>query len=213
MNRDHLMGWTLPAQPLGPAIRYEAIDHDAVFEQMKLADFETKNYTPSTVQQGDARKAVHSNAETKAVVPPSAAPVFKVGSRLRTNYGNGDLVTYGYATEVTPNYRDVTGKVGTRVVWSEDGRSQVGVEFPTWDWAEFLELLSPSTTEDGWIEWRGGECPLPMGTRHELRHADVEEPWQAIVDARDLKPLSYWRVSERRGHSEITHYRILKEQQ
>lgn len=33
----------------------------------------------------------------------------------------------------------------------------------------------PAPSNDGWIEWNGGECPVPKGTLIDVRHRDGEE--------------------------------------
>lgn len=44
--------------------------------------------------------------------------------------------------------------------------------------ADRLEAKSepqPAPSNDGWIEWNGGECPVPKGTLIDVRHRDGEE--------------------------------------
>lgn len=63
--------------------------------------------------------------------------------------------------------------------------------------------IATKTDDNPWIEWRGGECPVPDGTL-----VDVRYRWTGITDrARDPREL-HW--DDRRGGT-IVAYRIHKD--
>ncbi|WAX16321.1 hypothetical protein KP591P3_00003 [Klebsiella phage KP591P3] len=65
---------------------------------------------------------------------------------------------------------------------------------------------------DGWIEWGGGECPVPRGTLVDVRYRDGEELFSLPAD--DLAPSSrdasfaFWRDSAQ--DNDIIAYRLHK---
>lgn len=55
--------------------------------------------------------------------------------------------------------------------------------------------------EDGWIEWRGGECPLPNGASHEVR-------LRCGRVVKDDEPET-WLWFHSGNHDDIVAYRII----
>lgn len=68
---------------------------------------------------------------------------------------------------------------------------------------------------DGWIEWKGGDCPVPTGTMVEVRYRDQEAipsfigPANENVDPTmfDAGP-AFWRHNE--WQCDIVAYRLVK---
>lgn len=68
---------------------------------------------------------------------------------------------------------------------------------------------------DGWIDWGGGECPVPTGTLVDVRYRDGEELFSLPAD--DLAPsgrdasFAFWRDSAQ--DNDIIAYRLHKPQE
>jgi hypothetical protein len=74
------------------------------------------------------------------------------------------------------------------------------------------DCRKPKTDAGGWIEWKGGKCPLKLGQRYEakLRTAWEDEgvfPTSTHVTENDLHPHSYWGEQEK--FRRITAYRVI----
>lgn len=65
-----------------------------------------------------------------------------------------------------------------------------------------------SDTQDGWIEWAGGECPLARGTRHQVRYRDglIGREKYAIDGARSHQ---VWAHDPETARFDITAYRVV----
>lgn len=68
---------------------------------------------------------------------------------------------------------EVTGRIGS---WMESESIHVGNPFPNWHQTilsreEYFHLY-PAPDADGWIEWRGGECPVDVGSVVDVRQSD-----------------------------------------
>ena len=73
--------------------------------------------------------------------------------------------------------------------------------------------LSPppeQTTEDGWIEWKGGECPVDGDTLVEVRCLLDGEPWdrEGADEAGWFDSLDWWKRAGSE-HCKITAYRVV----
>lgn len=66
----------------------------------------------------------------------------------------------------------------------------------------------PMTSPD-WIEWNGGECPLPVGTMHERRYRRGAVWGPAPVQPYDFNDI-IWGHSERSPDCDIIAYREVK---
>lgn len=85
---------------------------------------------------------------------------------------------------------------------------------------EFVELAvtaEPQPDADGWIEWKGGECPVAQGCRVDVRFRDGEEEFSLIalpVDG-EGRPREVRGAAKRFWHhdnhmSDIIAYRVVK---
>jgi hypothetical protein len=177
MRRDHLLGWQLPAEPLGPAIKpLQEVPKD------KFREFETMNGSLGTMPHGRmppasggasvgqtddgaltscpgmrARNAEGSPASSPPIAERPIEGVFKVGMRVKIKdsfpsdqvAGKAALL-YGQPMPNKPEWFEV----------ELDGEGKLG----RWVEARYFELLSPIAERKGeWIEWGGGECPVGRG--------------------------------------------------
>ena len=63
-------------------------------------------------------------------------------------------------------------------------------------------------TADGWIEWKGGECPVSPDTEVYWRRRSEEGKPTADME-REFKPAAYLRWSHRSASSDIIAYRVI----
>ena len=64
-----------------------------------------------------------------------------------------------------------------------------------------------SVPDGGWIEWTGGECPIPLGSLIKVQlRADSRE--EAEFDAPSFA--GEWRWEQLGGGSDIIAYRVIK---
>jgi hypothetical protein len=60
-----------------------------------------------------------------------------------------------------------------------------------------------------WIEWNGGACPVPAGTRVDVRHKDGCVHFSAIAGSPG--PACWWDHDDHEG--DITSYRLTTDEQ
>lgn len=54
--------------------------------------------------------------------------------------------------------------------------------------------------DDGWIEWHGGDCPVPAGTKVDLRFREMEDSCNVFAHV--------WSWISLGSHADIVAYRI-----
>lgn len=48
-----------------------------------------------------------------------------------------------------------------------------------------LAVQSPAADTDGWIEWAGGECPVPEGTLVDVKHRDGDFGYECLAGTQE----------------------------
>jgi hypothetical protein len=142
--RDHLLGYHEQFAPLGAPLRDPVIEID----DAKLAQvlFETRCFDPAPPTIGRA-------------VAPAGDVRFRVGDRVRHTLVGCD----GAISSIEP------AEFGQLLVkW--DDREEMHAN------PKNLELIAPEPPQvvrqpeqPEWIEWNGGECPVPPDTRVQIR--------------------------------------------
>lgn len=70
------------------------------------------------------------------------------------------------------------------------------------EFVTFTPAVESQPDADGWIEWNGGVCPVPQGTRVEIRYRDVAGTSTLWAEAAN------WETDF--GAFKITAYRVVK---
>ena len=74
-------------------------------------------------------------------------------------------------------------------------------------------LAAPHPSDDGWIPWEGGECPVTVGTRVDAKFRDGEKAYNVpagdCAEDPDSRSASDWSHME--SDYDIIAYRIAKE--
>lgn len=142
----------------------------------------------------------------RVAAPPSTEPGVK--------FKPGDKVRYISELKHMAGIERVVSAV--RENYFNGSKLVTRVEFTcgphSWDRAEHLELIEPApspeveTVGDGWIEWKGGECPIPHAKpgEYELRFSDGDEvestisvEWWELLWSKETAPETYWIVAYR----------------
>jgi hypothetical protein len=143
--------------------------------------------------------------EFKLVESVSEEPQVKVGDKVKVindaifhpSVKLGDIGT------ITRNFgnRSIEAKCET---WSHSQQGTLGEDF------ELLQESNdkPSQEEnDDWIEWNGGECPIPNDTLHEVKLRSG-----TISKDRDPQTWAWYRSEDQSYYGDIIAYRILPSQ-
>lgn len=206
MNRDHLHSWHETFAPLGAPIRNEP--KPALGRNWLLTEFETKNH--ALFSPGDVLR--YSDNKRLA------------GTFLRYEEG-GKAARYVQGGFDHIDYLEVIANDGLTVprgmvFWLRllmaDGRS---VEDAAADIAAFsvsfdapavvplsaaVPLLpGPAAGDDGWIEWRGGESPVPNSAR-------VIVVFGGTAHETSFPELLRWTWNEGGDCGDITRYRVVR---
>jgi hypothetical protein len=96
--------------------------------------------------------------------------------------------------------------------WEEREAMAEGLDVPsgafgTWasqllEAAEHPQPEPAAQEDDGWIEWEGGECPVPEGTEISVRLRDGRE-------GKDDAPQNWFWGCDQRGY-DIIAYKVIK---
>lgn len=191
--KDTRINWTLPAQPLGPAIKPQAVEKrdeiaefneqnhqfrahpDGGYEYIPEADcrqIKSRVVYAASAQRSDVQAAIDkiSGFDQYAIggfapVPaPSAAPVFKVGDRVRVTRENAGHYPIGAEGVVT--------FISGHTIYANMDNGPPGVYW-TRDW---LELAPPEAASgSGWIEHDGKSIPSLYGALIRVRFVGGSE--------------------------------------
>jgi hypothetical protein len=123
---------------------------------------------------------------------PADAPKFKVGDRVRPAYNSN----WGTGL-VTKTQYDAHRRCQVTYYVPENSRRE------TFDEDADLELIpsQPKADEEGWIEWKGGACPLELGARVEVRFNNS--------DQRSDRPAGEWGWASGPEAWRICAYRVI----
>ena len=73
-------------------------------------------------------------------------------------------------------------------------------------------LVTPQPSDDGWIPWEGGECPVKVGTRVDAKFRDGEKAYNVpagdFAEDPDSRSASDWSHME--SDYDIVAYRVVK---
>lgn len=76
-----------------------------------------------------------------------------------------------------------------------------------------LDVVAANAADDGWIEWGGGECPVPVGTPVEVRHRGGAK-YDGFAGRSNGVLSEHWRVGQRGNPSphpcDIIAYRVVR---
>jgi len=127
-------------------------------------------------------------------------PKFKVGDRVRMTHREGKVA----------DGRIVCASSTFPGEWlcQADGHNEPTGIFEPWQ----LELIPPAPSVDGWIEWRGGECPIPLAAagEFEIRYRDAtDDDGYLSPKETDAKHFT-WKRSTRDCESDIVAFKLVK---
>lgn len=76
----------------------------------------------------------------------------------------------------------------------------------------FYDRPAPQPDADGWIEWYGGECPVPPTTRVQFRTQwELDHPGGHISEEADGRPAHSLRWTHKGDvYSDIVRYRVIR---